>query len=888
MFNNFDDDDKKYQGEDEKIATIFGEEPKADLDSSDPTEQNELASPKSEPEISSQIISDDIDGLSPVGISKEMRQSFLEYAMSVIVARALPDARDGLKPVHRRILYGLHELGLLPNVAYKKSARIVGDVLGKYHPHGDSPVYEAMVRMAQDFSMRYQLVDGHGNFGSIDGDPAAAMRYTEARMSKHAALMLDGIRKETVNFVDNYDSSEKEPAVLPARFPNLLANGATGIAVGMATNIPPHNLSETIEALIMLAQNPAVTTEQLMQVLPAPDFPTGGLITGVSGLRHAYQSGRGSVCIRSKTEIETLKNGKHRIIVTEIPYLVNKAHLVEKIAELVKNKALDGITDLRDETSRHGMRIVIELRRDVVPEVVRNHLFKMTNLQTNFSINMLALVGGQPKTLGLKEMLSVYLAHQVEVLTRRTTYDLNKAQTRAHVLQGLKVAVENIDAVIQIIKKAQHDQAAQNALQTRFNLSPEQTKAIIDMRLGRLTSLATEKMREELADLEKQITELKAILADKNLLIQTIISELREIQTKYSDVRRSEIVEGLIAIDDEDLIPQKDIAITMSAKGYVKRVPLEQFQIQRRGGVGARSMSTYEDDQVDSILTTSTHTDLLIFTSVGKVYRIRAHQIPESSKQAKGTPFVNVIPDLDKNEKVVSLLSLSEYKPEHYLLTATEQGVVKRTLLSEYARINRNGKRALGLREDDVLVRALIVKEGDQIVLGSSGGRVARFGVEQIRPMGRSAAGVRGIKLNLSAGEKLVGLSYSRHAEDKLLAIGEQGFGKLTPIDQYRQTNRGAKGVISLNTKKAGQLRFVRIVKGYEDLLVTTKKGITIRTALEQVSVSGRATKGVKLLRSERITPSNLCQSLTAPKLSKKLRKQFVKRKKSNLLKLRH
>ena len=836
-------DDSKYYVEEEKIETVFHEqEKKVVID-----EEEEVVPQEQEGyQVQSQIISEETDRLSPMSVSTEMRKSFLEYAMSVIVSRALPDARDGLKPVHRRILFGMQELGLTASVAHKKSARIVGDVLGKYHPHGDSAVYESMVRMAQDFSMRYPMVDGHGNFGSIDGDSAAAMRYTEARMSKVAALMLDGIKKDTVDFVPNYDGSDTEPSVLPARIPNLLITGATGIAVGMATNIPPHNMTEVINGVVQLARNPEITTEELMQFVTGPDFPTGGIILGSAGIRQAYETGKGSVGIRSKTRIEELKNGKSRIIVEEIPYMVNKANMIEKIAHLAKDKVIEGITDLRDETSRQGIRIVIELRRDVVPEVVLNKLFKLTQLQTNFSINTLALVDGAPKVLTLKEALQVYLDHQVVVVRRRTKFDLDKTEARAHILDGLKIAITNIDDVIAIVRKSSTDVDAQQLLISKYNLSEIQAKAITDMRLGRLTGLAIEKMNDELEALNKEISHLRNILENKEVLLDLVISELNEIKERHGDDRKSVIIEGLGNIDDEDLIPSKDVAITMSSKGYVKRIPLEEYQVQNRGGVGTRSMSTYEDDDVEKILTTNTHTDLLIFTTLGKVYRIRAHQIPELSKQAKGVPFINLI-SIDKSERVVSLLTVDSYDPGQFLLTVTRKGLVKKTPLEEYSRINKNGKRALGLREEDMLVKAMVLSDSDEIIIGGSTGKVVRFDATEVRSMGRTATGVKGIDLSDDIKSKVVGASIPTQG-DYVLSIGEDGFGKKTLISEYRKTKRGAKGVKSINVSKAGYLKFVEGVRGNEDVLIVTKQGITIRTNLSQVAISGRGAKGVKAI----------------------------------------
>lgn len=752
---NDNEDDSKYYVEEEKLKTVFNQLPQKVVLEED---EEEVPQDKEGYQVQSQIIDTQTNGIDPISVTSEMRKSFLEYAMSVIVARALPDARDGLKPVHRRILFGMHELGLTASVQHKKSARIVGDVLGKYHPHGDSAVYESMVRLSQDFSMRYPLIDGHGNFGSIDGDSAAAMRYTEARMSKIAGMMVEGIRKNTVNFVPNYDGSDSEPNVLPSRIPNLLVSGATGIAVGMATSIPPHNLSEVIDGVIAVAKNPEITNDTLMQYVQGPDFPTGGIMSGQSGIVDAYRTGKGSVTVRSKTRIEELKNGKSRIIVEEIPYMVNKANMIEKIAHLVKDKAIEGITDLRDESSRKGIRIVIELRRDVVPEVIQNKLFKMSQLQTNFSFNMLALVEGQPKVLDLKTALEVYLKHQVEVMTRKTQFSLDKSQAREHILEGLKIATQNIEDVIKIIRSSTNDESAQEALQTRFSLSEKQAKAITDMRLGRLTGLAIEKMNDEISELKEQICALKNILDNHHVLIGEIIKEQEEVKEKFGDKRRTAINHSLGSIDDEDLIPQKDIAITMSNRGYVKRLPLEQYQLQNRGGVGVKGMTTYEDDNVEKIVVTTTHTDLLVFTTYGKVYKIRAHQIPELSKQAKGIPFINLI-DIKKDEKVVSLLSINSYDIGKFLLTVTKQGIVKKTSIEEYSRINKNGKLALKMKNEDMLIKAMVVTDEEQIIIGGSNGKVVRFESTDIRSMGRTATGVKGIDLSDHLKSRVVGAS---------------------------------------------------------------------------------------------------------------------------------
>ncbi|CAM9120081.1 DNA gyrase subunit A [Mycoplasma marinum] len=836
MFNN-DDDDKKYDAPEEKLETVFEEEV-----------QTKEKKQKPVVEVTSQVIEEATESLTPIHISTEMRNSFLEYAMSVIVSRALPDARDGLKPVHRRILYAMSDMGLEASKPHKKSARIVGEVLGKYHPHGDTAAYEAMVRMAQDFSMRYPLVDGHGNFGSVDGDSAAAMRYTEARMSKISALLVDGIKKDTVNFVDNYDGSEQEPQVLPARFPNLLVTGATGIAVGMATNIPPHNLTEVINGVIALSRNPEITIEELNQYVTGPDFPTSASILGNAGIRKAYATGNGSVTIRSTTRIEEMKNGKARIIVTELPFMVNKAKLIEKIAHLVKDKYIEGITDLRDESSRKGIRVVVELRRDVVPEVVLNKLFKLTPLQTNFGINMLALVNGEPKVLDLKIALKTYLDHQIEVVTRRTQFDLQKAQDRAHILEGLQIALDNIDEIITMIRSSKTDAEAQAKMMEKFELSEIQAKAITDMRLGRLTGLAREKMQAELDELHQMIAYYRNILDNKEVLLEVITDELTAVRDKFGDDRRTQILEGAFGnIDDEDLIPRKDIAITMSSRGYVKRIPLEEYKTQNRGGVGTKAMTTYEDDNVESILVATTHTDLLIFSTKGKVYRIRAHQIPELSKQAKGIPFVNII-GIEKGEKVVSMLTLNEYNEGQFLLTVTQNGIVKKTDIKEYERINKNGKIALGLKENDELVKAMIVEDETEIIIGASHGKVVRFPATEVRKMGRTASGVKGIDLSGESKSLVVGASSSLEG-DKILSVGKDGFGKMTNISEYRMTKRGAKGVKSINTLKAGKLVSIRVVNGTEDIMVITKQGITIRMDMSQVPTSSRATKGVKIIK---------------------------------------
>ncbi|MCR8612883.1 MAG: DNA gyrase subunit A [Mycoplasma sp.] len=791
---------------------------------------------------------DKTDNLEPMNVSSEMRTSFLEYAMSVIVSRALPDARDGLKPVHRRIIYGMSELGITPGSSYKKSARIVGDVMGKYHPHGDSSIYEAMVRMSQDFSMRYPLVDGHGNFGSIDGDGAAAMRYTEVRMAKIASLMVDDIKKNVVDFTDNYDGSEREPLVLPSKIPNLLLSGATGIAVGMATNIPPHNLNEVLDGVIALAHNPEIEIEELMTYIKGPDFPTYGIITGDTGIKQAYLTGNGKVTTRSKTNIEILKNGKKRIIVTEIPYMVNKAKLIEKIALLSKDKVIHGISEIRDESSREGIRIVIVVKRDTAPEVLLNQLFKLTQLQNNFSVNMISLVNNQPKLLNLKEALKIFLDFQIEVLKRRIKFDLEKAEARIHILKGLKIAIENIDEVIKIIRASKNDQTAQESLMNSFNLSEIQAKAITDMRLGRLTGLAIEKMQLELNELEKEIEEYKAILADYKLQIETVIDVFNEIKRKFGDERRSEIIPGHFGeISNEDLIPVEEILITLSRKGYVKRLSILDCKKQNRGGVGAKLTSTYEDDDVHSITMTKTHTDLLIFTNLGKVYRMRAYEIPYSSKQAKGTPFQNLIP-IQKGEKVVSLLSIDDYKESNCLLTITKKGILKRTSIIDYKRINVNGKIALKLKENDLLFSALLVHKDDEIVLGASNGKAIRFDVKEVRSMGRTSTGVIGMNFIGEPKTEIVGAAITKEGS-KILTVGSLGFGKMSYVEEYRKTKRGAKGVKALESKKAGNLISLHVVDGNEDVILMTSSGVSIRLSLTQVNTTSRNTKGVRIIK---------------------------------------
>ena len=842
-----DDEDSKYYDHTDELKVVFSDESEVKKIIID-DEEEIIPQNNEEYQVKSQLIDEETEFLAPINVSQEMRKSFLEYAMSVIVSRALPDARDGLKPVHRRILYSMSELGVTSSDPFKKSARIVGDVLGKYHPHGDSAIYESMVRMAQDFSLRYPLIDGHGNFGSIDGDEAAAMRYTEARMSKIANEMIDGLKKNTVDFIPNYDGSEQEPTVLPARFPNLLVSGSVGIAVGMATNIPPHNLGEVIDGVIALARNPEITIEELMQYVKGPDFPTGATILGRKGIIDAYTTGKGSIITRSKTHIELLKNGKSRIIVTEIPYEVKKPAMIEKIATLIKDKKIDGIVDLRDETSRKGIRVVIELRKNIVPEVMLNQLFKLTNLQINYSANMIALVNNEPKLLNLKSALQVYLNHQIDVVTRRVQFDLEKAKARAHILEGLKIAVNNIDEIIKIIRNSKTDAEAQATMMEVFSLSDKQAKAITEMRLGRLTGLAIEKMNEELNELNEMIRNFEEILANHTKLIQLIIDELTVIKDKYSDERRTEIdINNFGDISDEDLIPEKNILITMSAKGYVKRIPLIEYRVQKRGGVGSSTQTTYSDDDVAKILSTTTHTDLLIFTSFGKVYRLRAHQIPEMSKQAKGIPFLNLI-QIEKDERVISLLTTNSYDDDEFLVTITKSGIIKRTPISQYQRINRNGKIALSMREGDELVKAMKVKANDEIILGASNGKVVRFSADEVRPMSRTATGVTGMRFDNPDKEYIIGASNTSEG-NVVLSIGANGFGKKTSLADYRQTKRGAKGVKSINAEKSGSLIYVGLVSGNEDIMVVTNKGVAIRTSLDSIADSSRSTKGVRVIQ---------------------------------------
>lgn len=787
------------------------------------------------------------DQVKPHNIAKEMRTSFIDYAMSVIVSRALPDVRDGLKPVHRRILYSMNDLGMHSDKPYKKSARIVGDVIAKYHPHGDSSVYDAMVRMAQDFSYRYPLVDGHGNFGSIDGDGAAAMRYTEARMSKLAMEMMRDINKNTIDFQPNFDGEEQEPVVLPARFPSLLVNGTTGIAVGMATNIPPHNLSEVIDGCLAYMDNPEIDVLGLMQFIKGPDLPTGALILGTKGIRSAYETGNGSIMIRSQCEIVEGHGGKYSILVTEIPYQVNRERLIEKIAELVKEKRLDGITDLRNESNREGTRIVIELRKDVNPQVMLNNLFKLTQLQVSYGINMLALVDGQPKVLNLKEIISEYIKHQVEVIVRRTKFDLDKAEDRAHILEGLRIALDHIDRIIAIIRGSSNDEEALNSLMSEFSLSERQGKAILEMRLRRLTGLERGKIEDEYQNLVVLIADLKDILANESRVHAIIREELLEVKQKHGDERRTQIVRGSdFDIEDEDLIPEEQVIITLTNNGYIKRQPISTYRSQNRGGRGVQGMGTHDDDYVKELLSTSTHDHLLFFTSKGKVYQKKAYTIPEYGRTAKGLPIVNII-EIAQDEYISAIIPVKEFNDDEFLFFATRFGVVKRTTLSAFGHIRTNGLIALSLREDDELIGVRKTSGQDDIIIASSGGKAVWFDETEVRPMGRTAAGVRGIFLEED--EVAIGMEMVT-TDQEILVVTENGFGKRTSIKEYRKTKRGGKGVKTLTiTDKNGTLVAMKAVNGDEDLIIVTNKGVIIRTPIQQISQTGRATQGVKLIR---------------------------------------
>ncbi|MBU8580081.1 DNA gyrase subunit A [Bacillus paralicheniformis] len=782
-----------------------------------------------------------------VNISQEMRTSFLDYAMSVIVSRALPDVRDGLKPVHRRILYAMNDLGMTSDKPYKKSARIVGEVIGKYHPHGDSAVYEAMVRMAQDFNYRYMLVQGHGNFGSVDGDSAAAMRYTEARMSKISMEILRDINKDTIDYQDNYDGSEKEPVVMPARFPNLLVNGAAGIAVGMATNIPPHQLGEVIDGVLAVSKNPEITLPELMEIIPGPDFPTAGLILGRSGIRKAYETGRGSITLRAKAQIEETSSGKPVIIITEIPYQVNKARLIEKIADLVRDKKIDGITDLRDESDRNGMRIVIELRRDANANVLLNNLYKQTALQTSFGINLLALVDGQPKVLSLKQCLEHYLDHQKVVIRRRTAFELRKAEARAHILEGLRVALDHLDEVISLIRNSQTAEIAKNGLIEKFSLTEKQAQAILDMRLQRLTGLEREKIEEEYRGLVELIAELKAILADEEKVLEIIREELTEVKERFNDERRTEIVtSGLETIEDEDLITRENIVVTLTHNGYIKRLPSSTYRSQKRGGKGIQGMGTNEDDFVEHLISTSTHDTILFFSNKGKVYRSKGYEIPEFGRTAKGIPIINLL-EVEKGEWINAIIPVSEFDDESYLFFTTRHGISKRTPLSQFANIRNNGLIALSLRDEDELMAVRLTDGNKQIIIGTKNGLLIRFPETDVRQMGRTAAGVKGI--TLTDDDVVVGMEILEE-DYHVLIVTEKGYGKLTPASEYRVQSRGGKGLKTCKiTENNGSLVTVKATTGEEDLMIITASGVIIRMDIKDISTTGRVTQGVRLIR---------------------------------------
>ena len=788
------------------------------------------------------------NNLVDVNLTSEMKTSFIDYAMSVIVARALPDVRDGLKPVHRRILYGMNELGVTPDKPHKKSARITGDVMGKYHPHGDSSIYEAMVRMAQWWSYRYMLVDGHGNFGSMDGDGAAAQRYTEARMSKIALEMLRDINKNTVDFADNYDASEREPMVLPARFPNLLVNGATGIAVGMATNIPPHNLGETIDAVKLMMDNPEVTTRELMEVLPGPDFPTGALVMGRSGIHKAYETGKGSIVLRSRTEIEETKSGRERIVVTEFPYMVNKTKVHEHIVRLVQEKRIEGITAVRDESNREGVRFVIEVRRDASASVILNNLFKMTQMQTNFGFNMLAIQNGVPKILSLRQILSSYIEHQKEVVTRRTIFDKEKAEARAHILEGLLIALDHIDEVIRIIRNSQTDAEAQAELMSKFKLSERQSQAILDMRLRRLTGLERDKIQSEYDDLVALIADLTDILAKPERVAAIIKEELEEVKRKFGDPRRTELMVGeVLSLEDEDLIEETDVLITLSNKGYIKRLDQAEFTAQKRGGRGVQGTGVKDDDFVRELVSTSTHDHLLFFTNKGRVYRLKGYEIPEYGRTAKGLPIVNLL-KLDDGESIQTIINVEQDRSdEAYLFFTTRQGLVKRTNVAEFSNIRQNGLKALNLRDEDELINVFLTDGNTDVIIGTKYGYSVRFNESVVRNMGRSATGVRGV--NLREGDKVVGASVVTD-QDEVLIITEKGYGKRTIASEYPTKGRGGKGIKTANiTEKNGALAGLLTVKGDEDLMIITDTGVMIRTGVANISQTGRSTQGVKVMR---------------------------------------
>ncbi|MCR4402493.1 MAG: DNA gyrase subunit A [Firmicutes bacterium] len=784
----------------------------------------------------------------PICIEDEMKRSYLLYSMSVIVGRALPDVRDGLKPIHRRILYAMNELGLTSDKPHRKSATIVGEVMGKYHPHGDAAIYETLVRMAQDFSYRYPLIDGHGNFGSVDGDPPAAMRYTEARMAKITLKLLADIDKDTVDFVPNFDESLKEPVVLPSRFPNLLVNGSSGIAVGMATNIPPHNLGEVVDAVVMLIDNPDASVKELMMVIKGPDFPTGGLIMGRDGIREAYTTGRGSIKMRARARIETASGGKTRILVTEIPYQVNKARLVESIAELVREKKIDGITDLRDESDREGMRIVIELRRDANPNVVLNQLYKHTQMEDTFGVIMLVLVDGQPRVLNLKETLHFYIQHQKEVVTRRTRFELAKAEERAHILEGLKIALDNLDAVITLIRQSRTPEAAKEGLMQTFGLSEKQAQAILDMRLQRLTGLERKKIEDEYVEIIKLIAKLKGILADEKRVLEVIKEELLAIKEEYADPRRTEITAAATKLDIEDLIADEDIVVTLTHQGYVKRLPLTTYRSQRRGGRGVTGMSTKEEDFVEHLFVTTTHEYILFFTDKGKVYSIKAYEVPEASRQARGTAVVNLI-SLSPGESIRAVIPVRDFAEDKFLMMATRRGVVKKTALSMYDSVRRSGVIAIDLEEDDDLVSVKLTAGDEEIMIVTAQGQSIRFNEREVRPLGRVARGVKGV--SLAKGDSVVGMDVVREGCD-LLVVTANGFGKRTPIAEYRLQSRGGRGIKTFKvTPKTGPAADVKVLTGDDELMIVSAEGIIIRMNAADVPQQGRSTQGVRVMKLE-------------------------------------
>jgi DNA gyrase subunit A len=781
-----------------------------------------------------------------VNISQEMKSSFLDYAMSVIVSRALPDVRDGLKPVHRRILYTMYELGMTPDKQYKKSSRTVGNVTAQYHPHGDVAVYEAMVRMAQNFSYRYMLVDGHGNFGSVDGDPPAAMRYTESKMAPITLELLRDIQKDTIDFGPNYDGQQMEPLVLPARFPNLLVNGASGIAVGMATNIPPHNLREIIDGLLLIIDQPETTVEDLLPIVKGPDFPTGGIILGYEGIRKAFRTGRGSVQIRAKTRIEEAQNGKMRIIVEELPYQVNKAKLVEKIAELVRDKKIDGITDLRDESDRNGMRVVIELRRDVNPRIILNNLYKHTTLQTSFGVNTLALVNGQPRVLNLHQALVHYLDHQIEVIRRRTQFDLNKAEERAHILEGLRIALDQIDKVIALIRGSKTTAEARSGLMEQFGLSEKQAQAILDMRLQRLTGLERDKIENEYQELQITIKELRSILADESKIRAVVRQELVEVKEKFGDDRRTSIMINVDSIVDEDLIPEEEVAILLTHKGYVKRMPLSTYRAQKRGGKGVTGMGTRDDDFIQTLFVTSTHNHILFFSNKGKVYRLKAYEIPELGRSAKGTPIINLI-QIEQNERIQAVIPVKQFTDDYNLFFATLAGVVKKTKLSDFENIRKNGLFAINLREGDELVGVRLTDGEQEVIMGTSLGMSIRFPEYDVREMGRSATGVKGI--TLADNDYVIDMDIVMPGKDVMI-VTKKGYGKRTPIGEYRSQSRGGKGIKTLNiTKKNGPVVGHAMVSEEEDLMIVTQAGVVIRMNIAGISSLGRYAQGVRLIK---------------------------------------